>query len=189
VTDPYRDDEQRAELPRPRPLRRGLRRFVIPALAAIGGTVIAVLGAPVAPAFVVAGMVGTGIHLALSEGRRRRLVAELDALPFPVRHSRASALELWWRDRSPIRSAELRFAAPLDGVVAERIASDVMARVPGLAVVTAADAITLERWQWRGDDLLLLAALLETWGREVHVAHPVAEVFVAWSAGGPSTSF
>jgi hypothetical protein len=72
-----------------------------------------------------------------------------------------------------------------DGEAWCRAAND---RAPGLTVIADGASIALTSWSWRKQDLVLLAHLLDSWGRELHAAHGIRSVDVCWAArrGPPS---
>ena len=80
--------------------------------------------------------------------------------------------------------------SPLAAPEAEHVATRASALLgdTSLAVHITGTRITLAAWPWGTDDLLLLAQFLDTWGTEVHSAHPIAEARVEWASGGPPLS-
>ncbi len=74
----------------------------------------------------------------------------------------------------------------LDGPDVEHAARDLMAVAPDLHVKIDRDVLVLSAWTWGEQDVLLLAHVLSTWAVELHRAHPIASVTVAWRSSGPS---
>jgi hypothetical protein len=74
----------------------------------------------------------------------------------------------------------LRFAEPLAG---ERAAVRLGEIAPDLLVKVDRDSITLSRWSWGEQDVLLLADVLKRWAVALHADHSIAEVTVRWKSG------
>ena len=153
-----------------------------------GGVVVAaVLGAPAGP-IVQAIMAAIPVIVMIGNRRRARVVRRLAALPFPIAHSRESAIAADSFYRSAIVGVTVRFAKQVDPAVLERAARDAQARAPGLTVTIAGDMMEMTGWPWRGDDLHLLGDLLSTWGCALHAEHAIAGVSVRWDLGGPAST-
>jgi hypothetical protein len=60
--------------------------------------------------------------------------------------------------------------------------------VPRLTVIADGATIALSSWPWRNHDLMLLAQLMDSWGRALHAAHRILSVDVCWAEGGPTQS-
>jgi len=178
---PYRSSPRVGRVLRPA-IRRPLRYRTMWGLVAVAAVAGGAIGANVFSCVVIVGVMGTQM---LTAARRSRALRRLEGLAFPVRHSRASAVSGWSQNYSAIRDVAIELAQPLDPVAAERVVGDAHARAPGLLTAIHADGLVISGWAWGTDDLLLLSALLATWGSELHAAHAIREVFVTWAPGGP----
>jgi hypothetical protein len=110
---------------------------------------------------------------------RRDASDRLRALPFPVTHDRPSVITN--DDPRPIVSVTISLAQRMgnrDGDEWCRAAND---RAPDLTVIADAATIRLTSWSWRKQDLVLLAQLLDSWGRALHAVHGIRSVDVCWA--------
>lgn len=168
--------------PKVRPLRRPLIRTVaVSTLTLAAGVGAMALGAT----FMIPAMVVFYGSIIVSVIGRRRLTAanrRIAELPFPVTHSRAGAVDADGY-QSRIHTATVRLAG--DHAALAEAATALVAWVPALSVAIHDDALVLTQWPWGSEDLLLLAAVLDGWGRGVHATHAIAEVVVDWGEGGP----
>jgi hypothetical protein len=186
--EPYRGAPRPLALVPARPLPRRNPWWLWGAAAAIAAAGAVVL-TPVVAAGSFAGFIAVNagiLHVALNASARRKADRILASLPFSLVHSSGSAWFLPPGQR--IAKVEVRFASALDGPDLAREAGNASARVPWLAVRTAGDTIEITRWPARGDDVLVLAELLELWGEDVHRRHPIAQVVVTWTTEGPPPS-
>jgi hypothetical protein len=188
VSHPYREAPPAsalAVLPRP-------RRSIIPWswIAAIAAATT-LLGLGTAAGFAALVSVTVGLYGSIVTGwvRRHRAAKLLAALPFPIIHDRPSAAEPHMR-AAPIRRVAIALGASLAAPEAEEAAARAAALLGDASLVLhiTGSRITLGAWPWGTDDLLLLAQVLHAWGRELHAAHPIAEVRVEWASGGPPLS-
>jgi hypothetical protein len=145
-----------------------------------------VLGAAPLAQFIALAMFP--VMLMIGYRRRSRLRTQLEALPFPIEHSRKSAIDPNSLSQSAIRSVTVHLMGALDSIALERAARDAHARAPGLAVAVDGMTLMMTEWPWRGDDMHLLVQLLSTWGSALHAEHPIARVCVRWQPGGPPST-
>lgn len=120
--------------------------------------------------------------------RYRRASRRLKQLPFEVRHHKVYAEgDQFSLNRVGIATMQVRVTHELDPLVCDAIAADAEQRVPGLSVTVRSDAgmLVLERWAWGGEDISVLAELLDTWGRELHDRATIRDLAVWWRAGAP----
>ena len=161
------------------------RRWPWP-LTLVGASAAAVAGAPLAAAvgvgLVAGGMLDSYVHV-FRRNRARKILA---ALPFGVITQQAGGLDPWRNPRS-ISTATLRVTSPIDDDAAQQLAARLLATA-NLSITVEDDRITLAMWTWKTDDMLLLAHVLDRWGRTVHASHTIAEVSVVFGAGGPAPS-
>jgi len=116
---------------------------------------------------------------------RRRAEARLRSLPFPITHDGSWSVETGTRARA-IVSATIRLKDELGGRDLARWCSAVTELAPRLSVIASGSSIALTRWPWRSDDVLLLAQLLDAWGRPLDAAQGIHSVEVRWArASGP----
>jgi hypothetical protein len=154
---PYRDMAIGGAPKLPR-LRRPLVARVIFGTALAGSVVAVALGAP---GFLLALVGSSGVALFATAGNRRRAVAlrQLAALPFPITHSHASALEAHELTHRSIEAVTVRFVGEHAELV--HAAATLAAWAPQLSVAVRATSLVITAWQWHGEDLLLLAATLD----------------------------
>ena len=164
--DPYREPGASIDAGTVRkPARR--RRWPVALLAA--SSLGAAIAGPGVLALIGYGLFGVGVvDLRM---RRRRAVAILRAAPFGV-----VAVE-------PPRAIDeviVRLARAPDDDAARRLGEALIA-ISDLAIAIDDQRISLTGWRWKYDDELLLAHVLDTWGRRVHADHGIVEVTVAYS--------
>lgn len=167
---PYRSAPPPAAAAREQPLvrPRSWWRVAIAAVAAAGGPA----GLLLLTACFGFDWLGTG-------ERRRAAETKLRSLPFPIAHDRAWSVDEG-RPRA-IVDVTVRLKEALSDRDLERWWSTVRELVPQLTVVSGGTTIEMRAWPWRDDDALLLAHLLDGWGRRLHAAQGIAGVDVRWA--------
>lgn len=170
MDDPYRSAST-ATRPTVRPLtrRRPWRRLAGAALAMATG-----------PIGILVFTARYGFDWLGTDAQRRDAEAKLRALPFAVTPPPSS--------RRAVVAVTIALEAALGERDAETWSRAAIELVPRLTVVVDGARITLTAWPWREHDLLLLAQLMDTWGRALHATHVIAAVDIAWAEGGPTQS-
>jgi len=106
-----------------------------------------------------AGMIGTGVY-------RRRAKKILRSPPFRF---------VWLDPLRALVEVTVRLARAPDDEQVQRIV-DALLAISDLSISITDDRIALTGWTWNYDDQLLLAYVLDTWGRPVHADLGIAEI-------------
>ncbi len=169
----------------PTPRRKPRQRWLWGTAAALAAGA-AVFG--IGEAVIVIAMVTGMASLLLRGDARRTAYGALEKLPFPVVHDPPLGAVTHEPLGRPIGEVALRFGEPLDGEDGRRAAVRLGALAPDLGVHVDRDEITVSRWSWGDQDVLLLAEVLTRWAVALHAEHPIAEVAVRWKSSGPGYS-
>jgi len=129
----------------------------IGAPAALGFPPIALIGL----GLFGTGMIATGLH-------RSRAKKLLRSPPFGV---------TWIDPPTAIEEVILRLARAPDDEAAQSLAEALLA-ISDLSISIVDDRMSLTGWTWNWDDQLLLAYVLDTWGRRVHAEHGLVGITV-----------
>lgn len=107
------------------------------------------------------GMIGMGVQ-------RRRARKILRSAPFHV---------TWIDPPTALAEVNIQVARAPDDESSRQVGEALVA-ISDLSIAIVETRIELRGWSWKYDDQLLLAYVLDTWGRRVDTAHGIVEITV-----------